>query len=144
MAVLIDEGLELLDEPDCLALLAHSSIGRLGVSVGGLPAIFPVNFVFADGSVVFHTGEGTKLSAAVANTVVAFQCDEFDLVEQSGWSVLVVGPAEVVTDPTTKARLERLPLANWLGGRDHYVRVRVDFVSGRRIVRGPSGEDPAS
>ena len=31
---LIDEGLELLDEPEALRLLANSEVGRVGVTIG--------------------------------------------------------------------------------------------------------------
>ena len=136
--MLVDEGLELLDYDDCVSLLRRVSIGRVGVSVGGLPAIFPVNFVVDGDSVVFRTGRGTKLAAATDNAVLAFECDEVDPFEHSGWSVLVVGQAEVVTDPAESGRMERLRLSPWAGGRrDQFVRVPLELVSGRRITRQP-------
>lgn len=39
---LIDEGLELLDDTECRALLATVPIGRVAVTTNGLPAMFPV------------------------------------------------------------------------------------------------------
>ena len=56
--VLIDEGLELLDERDALRLLANSEVGRVGVTIGALPAIFPVNYRLIDGCVVFRSAPG--------------------------------------------------------------------------------------
>lgn len=131
---LCNEGLELLDEAQCLALLSTAKIGRVGVSVGALPAIFPVNFVLSDGAVVFRTGPGTKLAAATDHAVVAFEADGWDPMEHHGWSVLALGRASVVDDPTQLVALSRLPLAPWAGGsREHYVRMPVEFVSGRRM-----------
>jgi uncharacterized protein len=133
--MLHDDGLELLSEADCHDLLAKHAVGRVAVTVGGLPAVFPVNYVVVDGAIVFKTGEGTKLSAALRHAVVAFQVDEIDRLYHEGWSVLAVGTAEVVTDPDDLDP-EQLPLAPWAGGtRDHLVRIRPELISGRRIVR---------
>ena len=63
-AVLIDEGLELLDETEAMRLLAHSEVGRVGITIGAMPAIFPVNYRLIDGSIVFRTAPGSKLTAA--------------------------------------------------------------------------------
>lgn len=133
--MLHDDGLELLTEAECRDLLGHHAVGRVAVTVGGLPAVFPVNYVMVDGDVVFKTGEGTKLSAALRHAVVAFQVDEIDRLYHEGWSVLAVGTAEVVTDPDDLDP-DDLPLAPWAAGtRDHLVRIRPELVSGRRIVR---------
>jgi nitroimidazol reductase NimA-like FMN-containing flavoprotein (pyridoxamine 5'-phosphate oxidase superfamily) len=135
-----DQGLELLDTHQCLDLLARATVGRVGVTVGALPAILPVNFALSDGAVVFRTGEGTKLAAATHEAVVAFEVDDWDPLEHTGWSVLAVGKACVVEDPEEVARLSRLPLAPWAGGsREHFVRMPIEFVSGRRIDHTRSG-----
>lgn len=134
--LLVDDGLELLNEEQCLALLETGQVGRVGVSVGALPAIFTVNFALNDRDIVFKTAEGTKLAAAASHAVVAFQCDRFDPEQRTGWSVLVVGRAIPVEDPDEIAQLDGLgldPLA--AGERRHYVRVSSEFVSGRRIVQ---------
>ena len=62
---MVYDGLEILDEHECRRLLASQCIGRVGVTIGALPAIFPVNYVTVDGDIVFRTGEGTKLRAAL-------------------------------------------------------------------------------
>ena len=60
-----EQPFETLDEQQCQHLLASKDIGRIAFSVQGEPEIFPVNYA-ADGStVVFRTGEGTKLQLAV-------------------------------------------------------------------------------
>lgn len=137
----MDEDLELLDEHACLELLASTSIGRVAVTVGALPAVLPVTFGMLDGDIVFWTGEGTKLRAAVANAVVAFEADAIDVQDRSGWSVLVVGRAVEINDPDTLARARALGIRPWSlsGGRHRAVLVHPEFVSGRRIP--PSGRD---
>jgi len=85
----------------------------VAVSVGALPAIFPVNYATLDGDVVFRSGPGTKLTAAARGSVVAFEVDEADRFAHTGWSVMVVGPAHQLTDPHDRAVACRLPLASW-------------------------------
>lgn len=135
--MIVDEGLEFLTESQCLALLADAEVGRVGVTMGALPAIFPVNYRLIDGAIVFRTSPGSKMSAAVNGAVVAFEVDDYHLQERTGWSVLAVGPSEVVHDLSLAFRIleEQLePMAD--GRRSTIVRIRPSFVSGRRIVRG--------
>jgi nitroimidazol reductase NimA-like FMN-containing flavoprotein (pyridoxamine 5'-phosphate oxidase superfamily) len=131
---LVDEGLELLDEDECRRLLAQRSVGRVGLSVNGLPAIFPVNYRVVGESIVFATGPGMKLNAAAARDVVAFEVDDVDEEMRSGWSVLVVGVASELDAPTRQLCAAMDP---WAGGdRTHLVRVSTDLVSGRRLLAG--------
>jgi len=133
--MIIDGGLELLTESECHRLLASNDFGRVGVSIGGLPAIIPVNYRFLDGDVVFRTGPGLKLAAATDGEVVAFEVDDHHPADRSGWSVLVVGRAEVSEDPALVARLHAARLAPYADGdRSAVVRVVPTFVSGRRLV----------
>jgi nitroimidazol reductase NimA-like FMN-containing flavoprotein (pyridoxamine 5'-phosphate oxidase superfamily) len=133
--VLEHEGLELLDEATCLELMATVEVGRVGISVGALPAIFPVNFAMEGRNVYFRTGAGTKLSAATNHAVIAFQCDQFDRDEHTGWSVQGVGVAVDVTAPQELDRLTELLGQPWLDGdRQHVVRISLEMLTGRRIV----------
>jgi len=126
-----DHGLELLTEEDCRALLASGLIGRVGISVGALPAILPVNYSVVDGDILFRTGEGQKLRAALDHTIVAFEVDHADPLSHEGWSVLVVGVAEEVFDvPGSLAG----PVPWARGERDHLVRIRPEMISGRRLL----------
>jgi len=132
--MLIDEGLELLDEAECLRLLASASIGRVGLTVGALPVILPVNYALVEGDVVFRTGEGTKLRASRQGTVMAFEIDAYDANARTGWSVLAVGCAREVTDERQLADLRTLGIAPWADGeRTRYVRLCPEMLSGRRI-----------
>ncbi|GIU87135.1 MAG: pyridoxamine 5'-phosphate oxidase [Acidimicrobiia bacterium] len=131
----MDDGLELLTEAECRSLLASGSIGRVGVTVGALPVILPVNYAFVDGTIVFRTAEGTKLRAAVDRAVIAFEVDDYDEVLQRGWSVLAVGHASEVAGEDDLATFRALGLAPWADGtRTHYVRLVPEVLTGRRIV----------
>ena len=126
-------GLEELDRNECVALLRHAPLGRLGVLVAGNPLVFPVNFTLDGDAVVLRTNAGTKLHGA-RNSPVAFECDGADVPYHTGWSVLVLGEAEEVRNPTEIARLERLPLGPWCAGpKPIWLRVRAKSMTGRRI-----------
>jgi nitroimidazol reductase NimA-like FMN-containing flavoprotein (pyridoxamine 5'-phosphate oxidase superfamily) len=139
MATLLDEapgrGFEALDEEECFNLLHEGHFGRVAVSVGAIPAVFPVNYCALNGAIYFFTAEGTKLAAATRETVVAFEIDHCNAVYHEGWSVLAVGVAREVHEPVMHELVRRLPLDPWApGSRGHLVRVWPDFVSGRRIT----------
>ena len=120
---------------DCLPLLKLTSVGRIGVSIQALPVILPVNYVIDQGDVVFRTSPGTKLAAATAGAVVAFEVDHHEADGTKGWSVLLQGRALEILDPSEVARLRTLPLHSWAldGQADHYVRLHPTVISGRRF-----------
>jgi uncharacterized protein len=130
-------GLEVLDRDECLRLLGGAVIGRVGVSSGALPRVLPVNFRLDGDRILIRTSRGTKLDAATANAVVAFEVDEIDPVAHTGWSVMVTGIARELTDPGELAGARTPPLAHWAPGGDHrVVAISTELVSGRRIVPG--------
>ncbi|MGW4472690.1 pyridoxamine 5'-phosphate oxidase family protein [Nonomuraea sp. NPDC004354] len=130
-------GLQVLSRRECLNLLASVPIGRIVFTDRALPAVQPVNFLLDGEHVVIRTATGSKLAAATRQAVVAFEADEFDVSERTGWSVTAVGHARAVSDPEERERLAALPLEPWaLGERDHFIVVRVEHISGRRITAG--------
>ncbi len=127
-------GLEKLDRRTCYALLAGAPIGRIVFTEGALPAIQPVNFVLDGDDVIIRTGMGSKLAAATRSAVVAFEADQYDADALAGWSVVLVGRAEAVTNDAERRRLAGLGLTPWApGARPHYVRIRPEIVRGRRL-----------
>jgi nitroimidazol reductase NimA-like FMN-containing flavoprotein (pyridoxamine 5'-phosphate oxidase superfamily) len=130
--------LEELTRTECLRLLETTRLGRVGVSIGALPAVLPVNFVVDGGEIVIRTVPGTKFDIATAKTVVAFEADQYDPESESGWSVLIRGLARVVDDADQLDRLRRLPLPSWAlqGSAERYVRIEMEIVSGRRTIAG--------
>lgn len=128
--------LEVLSREDCLALLATSDVGRLGVSIRALPAILPVNFAMLGNDVVIRSVSGSKLDAAVAQQIVAFEVDDHDPDGMWGWSVLVVGAGSEITDPDSLAIARALGLRSWAftnDRADRYLRVETTVVTGRRF-----------
>lgn len=129
-----DTGLVVLSRGQCLRLLRRSRIGRVVVSVGALPAAFPVNYALLD-DVVIRSAPGTKLFAALDGAVVGFEVEKIDPVLESGWSVLVQGTSSVLSEPDDLERARRLHLRTWApGDRPYFVRIRSELVSGRRLL----------
>jgi uncharacterized protein len=135
------DGVEVLSDDECLALLGQERVGRVAVTIGALPAVFPVNYALAGHEIMFFTGEGTKLRAATTNAVVAFEVDHVDPFSEAGWSVLVVGLAKEKTDPVVVAGARASGLHPWAAGdRFHLVALGVDFLSGRRLHNAKAAE----
>lgn len=129
--------LEMLGTEECLRLLEAGAVGRVGVTVSGVPEVLPVNYRVIDGNVVFRTGSGTKLHAATRHAPIAFEVDESDPETLAGWSVLVVGFSEEVTDPGEVAQALGMLPNGWVAGdREHVVRLTPSRISGRRLRRG--------
>jgi uncharacterized protein len=131
-----DNILEELTIGECHALLGSHHLGRLAFldRAGVMPMIIPVNYLFQDERVVFRTDPGSKLTAALHDAPVAFEVDGADEQRQLGWSVVVRGHVEEVTDPDERERLGETPLVTWApGAKAHYVRVNPRMVTGRRI-----------
>jgi nitroimidazol reductase NimA-like FMN-containing flavoprotein (pyridoxamine 5'-phosphate oxidase superfamily) len=129
-------GLEVLDRETSLRLLATATLGRIGVTNRALPTILPVNFRFDGQRILVRTSVGTKLQAAAAGAVVAFEVDDFDPLYHSGWSVVVTGPAEEVSDPDELAQAQRAQLPHWVPADGHIIAIDPAIVSGRRIIPG--------
>lgn len=128
-----DDGLRALAEEECFALLLRSEIGRLGLSVQALPAIFPVTYAVVDGQILFRTGEGFKIQH-VRGSVVSFEIDHFQVASKTGWSVLVVGVADEIVDAATIESVSGA-LTPWVPGeRSHLIGIRPAMVSGRMIL----------
>src|SRR5690348_11750919 len=124
-----------LSRGECLRLLATRRVGRYAhVESARALDVVPVNYLSrADGTVLFRSGPGPKLSAADRHDVVAFQVDDIDEETQTGWSVLVVGRAHRLTD-TEAAALDALS-EPWAGGpRRHVVRIEPTRIEGRRLT----------
>ena len=128
-------GLELLDRRECLDLLRVGGLGRLGLSIRALPVVLPVCYGLLGDDVVFRTGTGTKLAAAVDGAVVCFEADHFD-PPNGGWSVCVTGFVTPITRPDELAAVEALGLPDLLPAPRRYaVRIHSELITGRRLPR---------
>lgn len=82
---------------ECLRRLAWESVGRLGITeVGRAPSIYPVNYAYHDGAILFRTTE--RRAQALLHNDVSFEIDRVDPVQATGWSVLVRGRVAVLDD----------------------------------------------
>lgn len=127
--------LETLGSAESLELLkGGGGLGRIGGVVGGRPMIVPVNYVVVDDAVVCRVRRGGDLDRLTADGTVAFEVDDIDNVYHEGWSVLVVGRCDRVTERTELEHLEGLRLQPWAGrDRDLFIRLPLEEVTGRRI-----------
>lgn len=128
-------GLEVLDEETCLALVATGTLGRVAITTGALPTILPVNYCLVDRTILFRTGRGTKLDAATTNAVVAFEVDAFDPVDHTGWSVNIIGVARDLEPLLRHVTFDRTSIPRWAPTADErVVSIQAELVTGRRIT----------
>ncbi|WP_055712940.1 pyridoxamine 5'-phosphate oxidase family protein [Streptomyces torulosus] len=130
-----NDAFRVLDRQECLRLLAKVPVGRVVYTRRALPAVLPVNFALdSDDAVLLCTSAGSDLVRAIDGVVVAFEGDEFDPATRSGWSVVVTGRADVVTDPAEHERLSRSGPASWMPARNEvFVRIASEMVTGREL-----------
>lgn len=127
-----------LDHQECWRLLRGVSVGRLAVWVDNHPDIFPINYTVDHGTLVFRTGDGTKLQAATGDTPVALEADGVDADSGIAWSVVIKGQAAPVRDQQEVLDTVGLHLFPWQAGRkEHFVRITPDTVTGRRFKVAP-------
>jgi nitroimidazol reductase NimA-like FMN-containing flavoprotein (pyridoxamine 5'-phosphate oxidase superfamily) len=141
-----------LGREECLRLLSATTVGRVVVvrPVEDMPVIRPVNYAFdeASQSVVFRCIPGTKFAGLMRASRAWFEIDEIDAARRTGWSVIVAGVTEVVTQPAEVRRLDTIGVDSWIAGEDaEWVRIRTRVVTGRRVraaagVTERDGDDP--
>jgi uncharacterized protein len=124
-----------LSRDECFRLMASRRFGRFAhVESARALDIVVVNYVSRpDGSVLFRTGPGPKLSAAERGDVVAFQIDDIDEQQHTGWSVLVVGRARRLSQAEV-GQLTALPQAWATGPRHQFVHIEPTRIEGRRLT----------
>lgn len=141
-----------LSRAQCLALLAAGDFGRVAVcpTRSEVPIVRPVNYRFdpVSQSVVFRTLQGTKLFALTRRARACLEIDGHDPDARTGWSVVVLGGVEAVTQPAEVTRLGRLGVSTWPDeGQARWMRIRAQTVTGRRLASvadTPSAGQPSS
>lgn len=128
----------MLDYEDSLRRIASTPIGRIAFHDAGESVILPVNHVVDGAVIAFRARWDSTLVAAIADESVAFEVDEYDALERTGWSVLVRGIATTVYDDVTSQRLEGLLGVPWEGASEevHWTCIRPEEVSGRELGAG--------
>src|SRR5690242_14319057 len=123
----------ILEVDVCWALLRSHEVGRVAFVIADDPQIFPINYVVDHGTVVFRTGEGTKLTGAGDHNV-AFEADGYEPETGEAWSVVVKGRGEEISRVPELLDTADLPLFPWHGAsKQRFVRILPTEVSGRRF-----------
>lgn len=124
---------------DAWRFLEHTSFGRLALSVGNVPDIFPINFLAHEGKILMRTNPGTKLAELTVNDTVAFEID--GLAEDEAWSVVLKGKARILEHQSEIDRASDLPLAPWLPTLKYtFVEITPNHVRGIRFKLGTEPE----
>ncbi|MGW1148097.1 helix-turn-helix domain-containing protein [Streptomyces sp. NPDC002454] len=123
-----------LSERECWERLGTHGVGRLGLRGDQTPVILPVNFLVDGRSIVYRTEPGSP-AAVESGAPLSFEADHLDDVRSRGWSILVTGVAESVTDVETLSALTRRTGSRpWAEGRrTRWIRVVPREVTGRDL-----------
>ena len=121
-----------LSTEECYELLASRSVGRIGFVVDGAPVVLPVNHTVDGDDILFRTSPRTELGRRMIRGRVAFEVDDFDEFNQSGWSVLFQGSVEYDDSDVLVPEDRPQPWAE--GVRNLVVRIRPTLVTGRRLL----------
>lgn len=135
-------GFRPLDRPDCLWRLTHAVVGRVAwAGCGGRAVLVPVNFVVDGPGVVFLTpGAGHVVEAVRSRTRLTFEADGTGPAANEGWSVLLSGRPEIITDHRKVRWLERHPLAAWARApHRRFVRIPAEEITGHVMPLSAGG-----
>jgi uncharacterized protein len=120
-----------LNAKECWDLLRSVSVGRLAVVIGDHPEVFPINYAVDGGTLVFRSGPGSKLDAALSGPV-GVEADGVDTETGTAWSVMMRASAVAISSSDDLLGTVALRLFPWQAGpKEHFVRLVPDDVSGR-------------
>jgi uncharacterized protein len=126
-------GLQVLTAVEAVSLLGTVGVARVGITSRALPMVLPVHYTLDGNTIVIRTYEGSTLSDATRDSVVAFEAEGPIDHSSPSWSVHVNGVATHVADDHHDAAARALPA--WSREHPgHIVSISIDHVSGRRRV----------
>ena len=135
-----------MDEAECLRLVAAHEVGRIAYAGRFGPTVLPVNYRLYKGSIVFRTGQDSPMDEDLRTGItnaeykIAFEIDELDPATREGWSVLIQGSAHHVTSEEEREAVARAGVTPWAGGsKEQYIRVLPTRITGRHIRRATAG-----
>lgn len=85
-----------LDASECRELIRSRPVGRLAYETQRGPRVVPMNYVIAGNHVVWRTAPDSEPARCSRDQMVAFEVDQTDELQHTGWSVLIVGVAQEV------------------------------------------------
>lgn len=141
------------DRREMEALLERMPVGRLGLSTEDGPYVVPVNYVFAERCIYFHSGpKGKKVEALRADPRVCFLVDEpgpqviWDVgcgTTQIYESVMCFGKAEFIEEIPERRRILETMISKYVPSDKHLpiltkslenttvVRIRIEWMTGK-------------
>ena len=102
---------EITDKVVIEEVLKENEVGRLATSVNDQPYLVPINYVYFDEKVFFHSHkDGTKIRNILTNPRVCFEVDSGEIMKGEKpcdftWkytSVIVKGRADIIFDPARR------------------------------------------
>jgi hypothetical protein len=140
-----------LSVTEALRLLGSVPMGRVIFTSRALPAVRPVRHVLSARQVVIAADPDMVLGQAnqphpahptqQAGVIIANEADQLDTAGRSGWSVVVIGHARLITDPGEARRCRSL--LPELTGSEALIAISTEVVSGLRLVAVPDQPEPA-
>lgn len=123
-----------LTPDECWQRIGTHGIGRVALSAEPSPVVFPVNYTVHGRAIAYRTKFGGA-AAAEPGSPISFEADHIDEHMQQGWSVLISGTAEHITDPDMIRHLSAQPTARpWAGGARYlWIHIEPIQISGRQI-----------
>jgi hypothetical protein len=100
---------------DVDSILGRALVGRIGTSLNGAPYIVPVNFLYSDGKIYFHSANSGQLYTYMKdNPQVCFEVDEIGETVPNAdpckfsfkyKSVIAFGKVSFIQEPGDKAAI---------------------------------------
>ncbi|WP_051055101.1 MULTISPECIES: pyridoxamine 5'-phosphate oxidase family protein [Kitasatospora] len=115
-----------LSVAECWQRLGSNGLGRIARTGPDGPVVRPVGYLAHDHTVLYRTTEDGLLAPGPGGDA-AFEVDRADRDLHEGWSVLMVGPLDYVTEPALLAELPKPP------AHGRWVRLTPTTVTGRTI-----------
>lgn len=121
-----------MSRQECLELLASRQVGRVIFNDPDGPVALPVNYACDGEGVVIATSPTSSLARCAPGRPVAFEVDEIDEFDETGWSVLVRGLAPALDVHLMEGDDQPNP---WVDGdRTFLIRIPCLQVSGRYVL----------
>lgn len=125
------------------AILERADIFRLGLIDNGFAYIVPLNFIYHDGAILFHSAkEGKKIELLKANGNVSFEADIYEGVISKNtacgctskyFSVMGVGSASFLSDRKEKRRALSLFMSKY--SKTEYPEIKDESIDNIEIVK---------
>ena len=125
---------QVLSESQCQDLLASQDFGRLSLAMRALPVIMPVNYAYLGGSIILGMADGPARRAIAAGNIIALGVDSGPR-NDTFWTVLAIGPASEITDPSQTTELQHMALTDLTGSpAEHFLQLQPDIITGYRTA----------